>query len=64
MTVEAAKYFIKFTTQEPFKSAIAVNPYDDSWTDSFVNTYVTNFTTSEHHPGWWLSTFVSCCFNC
>ena len=49
--VEAAKFVIKLATKEPLKSAIAVNPYDDSWTDSFIENYITNFTTSEFHPG-------------
>jgi len=49
--IEGVKYGIKFGTKEPLKSAIAVNPYDDTWTDSFIEAYVTNGTISQFNPG-------------
>jgi len=51
MMIEAVKYGIKIGSEEPLKSAIAVNPYDATWTDSFIEEFVTNFTSSEFHPG-------------
>jgi len=48
--IEGVKYGIKFGTKEPLKSAIAVNPYDDTWTDSFIEAYVTNGTISQFNP--------------
>jgi hypothetical protein len=50
LLIEGVKYIIKFGTKEPFKSAIVANPYNESWTDGFIEDYITKFTGSENHP--------------
>jgi len=50
LAVEAVKYGINFGTKEPLKSAIAVNPFNDTWTDSFIEDYVTKYTITEFNP--------------
>jgi choline dehydrogenase-like flavoprotein len=51
LLVQAVKATMQFLTHDPIKSAIAVNPFDPAvWTDSYIENWVTQYTTSEFHP--------------